>query len=87
MTLTLALALALALTPPAPPQIHESVCEDEVLNAFRQYADVPSYRFLRSSHCAFLDFPSSAAAADARDKLNGTRFGPQAIRVEWKVRA
>jgi hypothetical protein len=43
------------------------VREDEVIQAFSRFG-VKSYKFLRQSQCAFVDFHSPVAAADAKVK-------------------
>ena len=58
-------------------QVHESVTDDMLLGAFRRFGDVVSYRIIRSSHCAFVDFGTHAAAAEALRNLNGARMGSQ----------
>lgn len=59
--------------------------EAELLQAFRRFGEVVGHRLLRGSHCAFIDFLTHAAAAEARRSMHGVRLGPQAIRVEWKA--
>ncbi|PNH11983.1 hypothetical protein TSOC_001138 [Tetrabaena socialis] len=66
-------------------QLHESVREEDLLAACRASGgDVVSFRFLRASHCAFVDFGTQAGAENARRALHGMRMGPQPLRIEWK---
>lgn len=68
-----------------PLQVADCVREDELLNVFRHFGEILSHRLLRSTHCAFLDFASSAAAAAARVEMHGSKLGGQLIKVEFKV--
>ncbi|KAG2482783.1 hypothetical protein HYH03_018321 [Edaphochlamys debaryana] len=67
-------------------QLSESVREDELLSACRAAGgELVGHRFLRASHCAFVDFAHAAGAEAAKRALHGLRMGPQHIRVEWKL--
>eukprot|EP00198_Chlamydomonas_reinhardtii_P005377 XP_001694713.1 predicted protein [Chlamydomonas reinhardtii] len=69
-------------------QIHESLRDEDLLAACRQHGgEVVAWRFLRGSHCAFVDFATQAGADAARRALLSLRLGPshQHVRVEWKL--
>ncbi|GFR45310.1 hypothetical protein Agub_g6670 [Astrephomene gubernaculifera] len=84
-----------AATGDAPPancrtlwfgQLHEAVRDEELLSACRTHGgELTGYRFLRGSHCAFVDFATQTAAEAAKRAMHGMRLGPQHIRVEWKL--
>jgi RNA recognition motif-containing protein len=52
-------------------QLADGVTEDMLLAAFRPYGELASWRLIRPSHCAFLDFASHKSAADALQAMNG----------------
>jgi hypothetical protein len=66
-------------------QVGPELTDREVLEAFGKFGRLTGYRFLRNSNCAFIDFESVAAAADARQAMHGMRFDMWALRVEFKV--
>ncbi|KXZ45286.1 hypothetical protein GPECTOR_56g382 [Gonium pectorale] len=69
----------------AVPQLHESVRDEELLSACRAAGgQLVGHRFLRASHCAFVDFATQAGAEAAKRALHCMRMGPQHLRVEWK---
>ncbi|KAK9808751.1 hypothetical protein WJX72_002976 [[Myrmecia] bisecta] len=65
-------------------QVGPEVDEEDILQAFRRYGNVVGHKFLRRSHCAFIDFDKPSAAAAAKNALVGARFGPCQIRLEFK---
>ncbi len=66
-------------------QLGPDVCEKELLAAFRRFGHVTGHSMIRRSHCAFVDFESPAAAAEAKHALNGATFASCRIRLEFKV--
>lgn len=67
-------------------QLGSDVDEKELLAAFRRFGRVTGHSMIRRSNCAFVDFESSADAAEAKEALNWARFGSCHIRLEFKVR-
>lgn len=68
-------------------QVGPSIPEAEVLAAFSKFGRLSSYRFIRKSNTAFMDYEHVAAAAAARATMDGACFGPWSLRVEFKARA
>ena len=66
-------------------QIGPVVREEDVLNAFSRFGELRGWKFLRQSHCAFIDFVSTPAAEEAKHILDGARFSGCNIRVELKA--
>ena len=61
--------------PPHPLQIHESLRDEDLLAACRQHGgEVVAWRFLRGSHCAFVDFATQVGAGERGEKGRIARF-------------
>eukprot|EP01018_Ginkgo_biloba_P014840 Gb_33199 [translate_table: standard] len=65
-------------------RVDTSVSEEELITAFSQFGELTGWKFVRQSSCCFIDFVSSEAAAVAKSRLNGVRFGGIPIHVEFK---
>ncbi|KAI5065280.1 hypothetical protein GOP47_0019975 [Adiantum capillus-veneris] len=60
------------------------VFDQELISAFLEYGDLTGWKFFRQSACCILEFRSPEAAACAKAKLHGARFGNQYIQVEHR---
>ncbi|RWR82929.1 RNA recognition motif domain-containing protein [Cinnamomum micranthum f. kanehirae] len=66
-------------------ELDHSVSDEELINAFSQFGELTGWKFIRQSGFCFIDFRSDEAAAAARSYLDGKRFGPTPIRVEFRT--
>eukprot|EP00250_Pteridium_aquilinum_P004363 c14579_g1_i1 orf=123-4520(+) len=60
------------------------VSDQELISAFLEYGELTGWKFFRQSACCIIDFRSPEAAACAKAKLHGARFGNQYIQVEHR---
>lgn len=64
--------------------VDQLVSEQELISAFLEFGELTGWKFFRQSGCCIIDFRSPEAAAFAKAKLNGARFGGQYIQVEHR---
>ncbi|MCO5563874.1 hypothetical protein L7F22_017525 [Adiantum nelumboides] len=60
------------------------VSDQELISAFLEYGELTGWKFFRQSASCILEFRSPEAAACAKAKLHGARFGNQYIQVEHR---
>lgn len=60
------------------------VSDQELISAFLEYGELTGWKFFRQTACCIIDFRSPDAAACAKAKLHGARFGNQYIQVEHR---
>lgn len=66
-------------------QVDLSISDEEMIKTFSQFGEVTGWKFVRQSGYCLIDFRTSEAANVARSHLDGARFGPSPIRVEFRT--